>query len=185
METTLSPLSSKFRFCLPSRRVDVPKLRCRKAELQDVAELTEIENLSFDSPWSAREFEYCIADKRCEGALVEEDGEVLGYLFYEINNASFSLLNCAVSPFARRRGAGTLLLRELISRLGETRKEISCVVRESNVQAQVFLRSLGFRAQWVMKGFYSDSKEDAYKMSFQTEDWALATEYIRKRLLTR
>lgn len=185
METTSLTQTNQYGLCVASQHANAPSLRCRKAERTDVKELSDIENLCFDSPWTSREFEYCLSDKRCEGLVVEYENEILGYLFYEKNTTSFTLLNCATTPYARRRGVGSALIRELIANLKDTRKEISCVIRESNVQAQIFLRTLGFRAQWVLRGFYSDSSEDAYKMCFQTEEWALATEYIRKRLLTR
>jgi ribosomal-protein-alanine N-acetyltransferase len=40
-------------------------------------------------------------------------------------------------------------------------------VRESNIDAQLFFRSLGFRAISVLRGFYDDSAEDAYLMQYR------------------
>ena len=37
-------------------------------------------------------------------------------------------------------------------------------VRESNLAAQMFFRSCGFRATSVIRDFYTDSAEDAYRM---------------------
>jgi ribosomal-protein-alanine N-acetyltransferase len=42
-------------------------------------------------------------------------------------------------------------------------------VRETNLPAQLFVRSLGFRATSVLKDFYQDSTEDAYLMQFHAE----------------
>jgi ribosomal-protein-alanine N-acetyltransferase len=40
-------------------------------------------------------------------------------------------------------------------------------VRETNLPAQVFFRSNGFRAISVMRNFYDDTPEDAYAMQFR------------------
>jgi ribosomal-protein-alanine N-acetyltransferase len=39
-------------------------------------------------------------------------------------------------------------------------------VRETNLPAQLFFRSLGFRAISVLKDFYQDTTEDAYLMHY-------------------
>jgi ribosomal-protein-alanine N-acetyltransferase len=39
-------------------------------------------------------------------------------------------------------------------------------LRETNLAAQVFFRSSGFRATSVLHEFYDDSPEDAYLMQF-------------------
>jgi ribosomal-protein-alanine N-acetyltransferase len=42
-------------------------------------------------------------------------------------------------------------------------------VRETNLPAQVFFRSLGFLATSVLQDFYQDTTEDAYLMHFLTK----------------
>jgi ribosomal protein S18 acetylase RimI-like enzyme len=79
------------------------------------------------------------------------------------------------------------LTRALIERLDERRSKIVCVVRERNLTAQLFLRSLGFRAVWVARGYYFKTNEDAYRMTYRA-DVAVANEETnrtRRRLLSR
>jgi ribosomal-protein-alanine N-acetyltransferase len=40
-------------------------------------------------------------------------------------------------------------------------------VRETNLSAQLFFRSLGFRAVSVLRDFYEDTTEDAYLMQYR------------------
>jgi ribosomal-protein-alanine N-acetyltransferase len=40
-------------------------------------------------------------------------------------------------------------------------------VRETNLAAQLFFRSAGFRAVSVLRAFYEDSPEDAYLMQYR------------------
>jgi len=48
----------------------------------------------------------------------------------------------------------------------ERRNRIVLEVRETNLPAQLFFRSLGFRAISVLKDFYQDTTEDAYLMHY-------------------
>jgi len=59
------------------------------------------------------------------------------------------------------------MMDKLIGKLTpERRSRIVLEVRETNLPAQLFFRSLGFRAISVLKDFYQDTTEDAYLMHF-------------------
>ncbi|MEM6473569.1 MAG: ribosomal-protein-alanine N-acetyltransferase RimI, partial [Planctomycetota bacterium] len=56
----------------------------------------------------------------------------------------------------------------LFSKLShERRNRIMLEVRETNLEAQLFFKSLGFRAISVLRDFYDDTVEDAYLMQFR------------------
>jgi len=42
-------------------------------------------------------------------------------------------------------------------------------VRETNLDAQLFFRRMGFRAVSVLRDFYDDTVEDAYVMQYRHE----------------
>jgi len=48
----------------------------------------------------------------------------------------------------------------------DRRSRIVLEVRERNLPAQLFFRSLGYRAISVLKDFYQDTTEDAYLMEY-------------------
>lgn len=185
MKTTLSSIVSTNLALKPQNNGRPANFKVREVAVADLDVVAKIEEQSFDYPWTRREFTYCLQDSHCRSLLIEEEGRTIGYLFYEARNSAFRLLSCAVAPTERRRGAGSKLIETLIGRLEGEQNEIFCVVRETNVQAQMFLRRLGFRATWILHDFYGETKEDAYRMSFQTEEWELASEFITRRLLTR
>jgi ribosomal-protein-alanine N-acetyltransferase len=54
-------------------------------------------------------------------------------------------------------------------------------VRETNLPAQLFFRSLGFRAISVLKDFYQDTTEDAYLMHYLSAA-SVATETLPRRM---
>ena len=59
-------------------------------------------------------------------------------------------------------------------RCPERRCQIVLEVRETNLPAQLFFRSLNFRATSVLKDFYQDTTEDAYLMQYTWREAAAA-----------
>ena len=130
----------------------------------------EIERTSFAYPWSASFFlqELKVTCARSLLALVGE--QPVGYVIYWLLPREVDIHNLAVHPAYRRRGIGTALLRAVIDearRHGVTR--VTLEVRKSNEAAQKLYLSLGFVAQGVRKGYYSDDGEDAVVMALELE----------------
>jgi len=147
----------------------------RRVASRDVESILAIERRSFDYPWTREELEFCLEGRCLDGFVVERDNKVLGYLFYELRARKIRLLSCAVAESERRQGIGAALLRRLAEKLTPRRSEIVCDVRERNVDAQLFLRSFGFRAQWVSRDYYPETHEDAYRMVYALEPGLLLT----------
>jgi len=62
------------------------------------------------------------------------------------------------------------MMDKLVAKLTPDRRgRIVLEVRETNLPAQLFFRSLGFRATSVLKDFYQDSTEDAYLMQYAAD----------------
>lgn len=165
---------------------DGERTRLRPVQDEDVPALLKIEREAFEFPWTPEEFEYCLRSQNCGGFLVERGGIPLGYLFYETRRRSFRLLSVAVAKSARRQKLGSRLTWKLKSKANLQRPQIVCAVRERNVPAQLFLRSLGFQAEWIAKNYYSETNEDAYRMTLRVdENNFLCAEDFRRRLLNR
>ena len=100
--------------------------------------------------------------------MVAEHGErVVGFMIYELHKTRLHILNFAVASDVRRRGVGQQMIDKLIGKLSSQRRtRITLEVRETNLAAQVFFRSSGFKATSVLHEFYDDSPEDAYLMQF-------------------
>lgn len=146
---------------------------------RDMAEVLDIERASFDNAWSEEDFLCCLRQRNCIGMVAEFDQRVVGFIIYELHKARLRVLNVAVAPDFRRRAVGSQMIRRLIEKLSQQRrKEIVLEVRESNLAAQVFYRSLGFMAFCVLRRHYDDTEEDAYVMRYRLfEDDALLPEF--------
>ena len=92
---------------------------------------------------------------------------VVAFMIYELHRSRLHMLNFAVTRSHRRLGIGTRMMEKLAGKLTpERRDRIALEVRETNLPAQLFFRSLGFRATSVLKDFYQDTTEDAYIMQY-------------------
>ena len=144
------------------------KLHIRWMIRRDMPEVLEIENESFEFPWTDEDFIRCLRQRNCIGMVAEAEGRVLGFMIYELHNTRIHLLNFAVASDGRRQGVGSRMVDKLVSKLSHQRRtRIALEVRETNLAAQLFFRKNGFRAVSVLKNFYEDSPEDAYVMQYR------------------
>jgi ribosomal-protein-alanine N-acetyltransferase len=137
---------------------------------RDMPEVVAIEQEAFEFPWSEEEFTRCLRQRNCIGMVAEMADSVVAFMIYELHRAKLHVLNFAVVRSHRRLGIGSRMMDKLIGKLTPDRRgRIVLEVRETNLPAQLFFRSLGFRATSVLKDFYEDSTEDAYLMQYIAE----------------
>lgn len=134
---------------------------------RDMPEVLEIENLSFEFPWTEEEFVRCLRQRNCIGGVAEIGDRVVGFMIYELHKDKLHILNFAVHPEFRRACVGTRMFARLLGKLSaQRRRRITLEVRDSNLPAQLFFQSLGMRATSVLRDFYPDTDDDAYVMEY-------------------
>lgn len=144
------------------------KVHIRWMIRRDMAEILEVEQGSFEFPWSEEDFIRCLRQRNCIGMVAECDDRIVGYMIYELHKTRLHILNFAVHPSLRQQGVGRQMAMKLASKLSHQRRtRILLEVRETNLDAQLFFRSVGFRAVSVLRDFYDDTTEDAYLMEMQ------------------
>lgn len=135
---------------------------------RDMPAVLAIEEASFEFPWSEEEFIRCLRQRNCIGMVAERGDEVVGFMIYELHKNRLHLLNFAVDPMVRRETIGKSMIEKLSGKLSqERRNRILLEVRETNLDAQLFFKSLGFRAISVLRDYYEDTTEDAYLMQLR------------------
>lgn len=127
---------------------------------RDLPEILEIERKSYDIPWSEEDFLGNLRNRNCIGRIIEWNDRVVGYIIYLRTKTSIKIINFAVHPDCRRNGIGKMLFEKMIAL--NPPKAIEAIVPESNLGAQLFLRSLQFRATEVLRGEFLD--QDGYRM---------------------
>lgn len=137
---------------------------------RDMPEVLSVEREAFEFSWSEEDFTRCLRQRNCIGMVAEMADSVVAFMIYELHRTRLHVLNFAVRRSHRRLGIGTQMLEKLAAKLSpERRNRIVLEVRERNLPAQIFFRSLGYRATSVLKDFYEDTTEDAYLMQYSLQ----------------
>ena len=135
---------------------------------RDMPEVLNIEQSSFEFPWSEEDFIRCLRQRNCIGMVAEYDERVVGFMIYELHKDQLHVLNFSVRPDVRRRGVGMQMVNKLVGKLSQQRRNrIVLEIRETNLAAQMFFKNLGFRAVSVLRDYYDDTVEDAYVMQYR------------------
>jgi len=136
---------------------------------RDMEEVMRIENACFEFPWSEEDYHRVLTDRSSIGLVAEVNECVVASVMYELCPNAIRVLNFAVRPDCQRRGIGTALVNKLKGKLSnDRRRRITLHTRETNIAAQKFFSSQGFRAIGIAKEFYLDSpEEDAYLFQYR------------------
>lgn len=146
---------------------DLSRVHIRWMIRRDMPEVLNAEKESFEFSWTEDDFLRCLRQRNCIGMVAEQGERVVGYMIYELHKCKLHIMNFGVHPRCRRRGIGKQMVSKLISKLSSHRRtSITVEVRETNLEAQLFFKSQGFKGVRVMRSFYEDSGEDAYLMRY-------------------
>lgn len=141
------------------------RLTIRDMQEDDLPAVLAIEHISFSTPFSKEYFFNELYKKHSLSKVALLDGQVIGYICADYHHHEAQILNLAVHPDFRRRGAATILMTHVMRSL----KKKGCVflylvVRTSTTGARKFYERLGFKAEAIRKKYYSDPDEDALQM---------------------
>lgn len=145
-------------------------LQLRWLVRSDMPRVMEIENASFEYTWTEEYFLTCLRQRNCIAMVAELNGYVVGFIVYELQKQTISILNIAVDPDFRHQEIGTRIIARMIDKLTQQRRrEINLTIRETNVAAQFFFKAMGFRAVSVLRNYYDQHNEDAYIFAYVLE----------------
>lgn len=143
-----------------------PVIQVRAMRSEDLSRVGELENASYDFPWSQGVFADCLrAGHPCWVLCV--DALVAGYGILSTGADEAHILNICIAPDYRGQGLGRHLLRRLldIARWNGAER-VFLEVRPSNPLAKSLYESLGFKEIGRRPRYYpaKNGREDAIVM---------------------
>ena len=142
-----------------------PVVLLRDLALEDLPQVLEIERASFSTPWRRNTFEGLLRRPDADLIVAVMDDRLAGYAITWTIMDQAELGNVAVTPLARQRGVGRILVEAALQRVrGRGAGECFLEVRESNGVARRLYESLGFEAIGRRRRYYSSPVEDALVM---------------------
>jgi ribosomal-protein-alanine N-acetyltransferase len=146
-----------------------PSLEMRAMRREDLSRVSELENASYEFPWSMGIFGDCLKAGHPSWVLCLE-GRVIGYGILSVGAAEAHVLNVCIAPDQRGQGFGRHLMKRLldIARWNGAER-VFLEVRPSNPNAQALYLSLGFHEIGRRPRYYPahDGREDAIVMSLE------------------
>ena len=130
-----------------------------------IAQICEIENQSFSSPWSELSFSKEFEDGLARYFIAKGEDNVVGYCGYWSIVGEAHITNIAVHPDYRGRGIGGRLMQEMlndIEALGHTAATLE--VREDNYPAIRLYERYGFTQAGMRKNYYEKERKNALIM---------------------
>ncbi len=134
----------------------------RKASLEDLNDIYNIEVLSFETPWEKASIEVEFYKDYADIYVYEVDKKVVAYIITWLIGAEAELITIAVDEGWRRQGIGRALFANIKKLYGENvlwHLEAAC----ENVSAIQMYKSFGFEITSTIANYYGDGK-NAFRM---------------------
>jgi [ribosomal protein S18]-alanine N-acetyltransferase len=147
------------------------RLLLRPMELDDIQPVHQIDQLSFNLPWSERSYRFELTENRNASVWVaelDEEGrrQVVGMIVVWIVLDEAHIATLAIHPDYRKHGIGRQLLAQgLRAAAGRGAQLAYLEVRRSNRAAQLLYESFGFEVVGERPRYYKDNQEDALLMT--------------------
>jgi ribosomal-protein-alanine N-acetyltransferase len=136
----------------------------RELDYNDLAKVMALERRVFQAPWSLAMFVLELSKPTSVCLSAQIDGELAGYLICSRYETVWHIMNICVEPDLRRRGVASVLLGELLDRVGGDESRYTLEVRPSNPAAIGLYEHHGFLAAGQRRRYYADNGEDAIIM---------------------
>jgi ribosomal-protein-alanine N-acetyltransferase len=142
---------------------------------RDLPELMEIDRESYRPALNEDEWQDKFRQRNAVGLVAELDGQVIGFLVYELHKKKYEIYRLGVLPEFRRTGVASTLIAKLLHKLsGDRRSEVEICSDDRNLPGHLFLRACGFKAVDIYRD-QVDKGHDAYRFLFTVEERKMAT----------
>lgn len=126
-----------------------------------IKDVAQIEKACFSKPWDEISIAAELKNEFSEFYIAVENGTAVGFVGLYALTGEADIVRVGVLPQYRNRGIARAVLTKSLENVDG---DVFLDVRESNVPAISFYRSLGFYDTGVRKDYYSDPEENAVLM---------------------
>ena len=145
----------------------------RREYLSQVLEIEE-SNSQQTNPatgvWTKEDFCFVLAKPNYQGIVAWQGKKIVGFAVYSLSKNKIYIFNMGVHIEHLNQGVCSEIITRLKNKLGSNHcVHLETDVRESNLSTQLFLRKKGFKAIKVVRNWYAQPSEDAYRFQYELE----------------
>ena len=146
-------------------------MQIRKMKVDDLDEVTYLEQILFSSPWTKEDFIYEInTNPFGHYVVIENEKQIVGYLGMWLMGDQSQITTIGVNQEMQGQGYGSQLMQYAIDLTCQRKyHNINLEVRVSNMGAIHLYEKYGFKNVALRKNYYEDTHEDAYLMIKEME----------------
>lgn len=138
----------------------------KEIDATNLQECADIHQASFSNAWSDGEIAELLKSKGTKGLLARKQSDlknpVNAFLIYRCVANELEIITIATNPKARKNGAATILLSQMIRlALSDRMDKIFLEVDETNSSAMALYKKFGFVTIGQRKGYYKSSDKTA------------------------
>lgn len=144
------------------------ELTIKEIPKKDAPCVAKIEKDCFSTPFSEGDIQEYLDNPIWHFLGAYDKDRLLGYISFTLIIDECQIVNVAVSPTDRKRGAGSLLVLSMLDYIRPLgAKKAYLEVRESNIGAISLYKKHGFLPVGVSKNHYSQPTENAILMNLE------------------
>ena len=144
------------------------ELTIKEIPKKDAPCVAKIEKECFSTPFSEGDIQGYLDSPIWHFLGVYDGDKLLGYISFTLIIDECQIVNVAVSPTDRKRGAGSLLVLSMLDYIRPLgAKKAYLEVRESNIGAINLYKKHGFLPVGISKNHYSQPTENAILMNLE------------------
>jgi ribosomal-protein-alanine N-acetyltransferase len=136
---------------------------------KDIPEIVFIEGTSQVDAFNMQQLVVCLAKRNVIGLVATTYDKnssteiILGYAIYETIKNIINIQRLGTHHLYRRKGVAKSLISRIVNKENH---DINIILRETNLDAQLFFRSQKFKAVQVINKKFDDTQEDGYLMRY-------------------
>ena len=135
--------------------MDLTVMHMRWMIRRDLREVVAIDEAAIVGNWTEGDYRACLRDRNTIGQVVEIADLVAGFIIYELHRNRLHITRIAVDPAFQVKAVGRTMVERLINKLHEKRRTtLNAYVPERELDAQLFLKALGFKATATFDDYY-------------------------------
>ena len=135
-------------------------MKIEKMNISHINSVQEIENISFENPWSHDSIEKDINNLSSINFVCKVDEQIVGYSMGWMIKKEFQLNNICITRDFRKKKYGYLLLKHLLQVLAVLKCEkVFLEVDQENYKAIGLYNKAGFIVSYIRKRYYNNGND--------------------------